>query len=208
MIIKLLAMLRRPAGRRAVGAAAMAATCGVALSACASGPIAANTPASSGTRYVAGQAGSNIYKQGSRPAAPAVSGTTLSGSKLSLSAYRGKVVVLNFWGSWCAPCIAEAQTLATLSGTYASKGVQFVGVDIRDSPANAEAFMHTHGITYPSLNDPGDQIALAFRSTVPPSGIPTTLVIDRSGHIAGRIIGEATYSALHSMISSVTSEAA
>jgi peroxiredoxin len=201
-------MLRRLTARRAAAAAVLAATCGAAVSGCASGPNAANTPAGSGTRYVAGQAGSNTYKQGSRPAAPAVSGTTLSGSKLSLSAYRGKVVVLNFWGSWCAPCIAEAQTLAALSGRYASRGVRFVGVDIRDSPANAEAFMHTHGITYPSLNDPGDQIALTFRAAVPPAGIPTTLVIDPSGHIAGRIIGEATYPALNSMLSSVTSEAA
>ncbi len=52
--------------------------------------------------------------------------------------------------------------------------------------------MHTFRITYPSLNDPGDEIALAFRRTVPPAAIPTTLVIDRSGHIAARIVGSAT----------------
>ena len=103
------------------------------------------------------------------------------------------MVVINFWGSWCAPCRSEAPTLAVLSEQYRSKGVQFVGVDIRDSPASAEAFVQNFGISYPSLNDPADEIALAFRGTVPPAAIPSTLVIDRSGHIAGRVIGQASY---------------
>ena len=77
----------------------------------------------------------------------------------------------------------------------------FLGVDIRDTPASAEAFQRNFKITYPSLNDPGGQIALDFHSTVPPAGIPTTLVISRSGRIAARIIGEVSYSGLHGLIS-------
>ena len=188
--------------RRAVSTAAVAAVGVLGVTAC-SGHIAANTPASNGINFVAGDGSAAFYKAGSRRAAPDVSGTTLSGARFSLASYRGKVVVLNFWGSWCAPCRSEAPTLAVLSEQYQSKGVQFVGVDIRDSPASAEAFLHNFRISYPSLNDPGDEIALAFRGTVPPAAIPSTLVIDR-GSIAGRVIGKASYSTLNGILAKVT----
>jgi thiol-disulfide isomerase/thioredoxin len=134
-----------------------------------------------------------------------VSGTTLTGSELRLSQYRGKVVVLNFWASWCAPCRAESPSLAQLSSTYAAKGVQFIGINIKDpGRTNAEAFDRNLGITYPSLYDPAGEVLLAFRETVPPSGIPSTLVIDRTGHIAGRVIGQVTYSGLKQLLDQVT----
>jgi len=125
----------------------------------------------------------------------------LSGSKFALAQYRGHVVVVNFWGSWCTPCRAEAPSLSQLARHFAPRGVRFLGVDIRDSPATAEAFQSRFGISYPSLNDPGDEIALAFRDTVPPAGIPTTLVIGRNGRIIARVIGEVSYPGLHGLIS-------
>jgi peroxiredoxin len=185
-------------------AAALAATAAVALTAagCTGGAIGQNTALSNGQSFVSGT-GTSFLAAGSRPKAPDISGKTLTGSRLRLSDYRGSVVVLNFWGSWCAPCRAEAPDLATLASRYRSLGVRFLGIDIQDEPASAEAFMHTFRITYPSLNDPGDEIALAFRKTVPPAAIPTTLVIDRRGHIAARIVGGATYNALKGLISKV-----
>ena len=84
--------------------------------------------------------------------------------------------------------------------------MRFVGVDIRDDPASAEAFMRTFRIGYPSLNDPNDEIALDFSGTVPPAGIPTTLVIDRSGRIAARIVGQVSYSGLKALIRQVAAE--
>jgi thiol-disulfide isomerase/thioredoxin len=192
--------------RRAVAAAVTAAVGVLGVAACG-GQIAANTPASNGVNFVSGNGNSTYFKAGSRLAAPAISGSTLSGAPLSLSSYRGKVVVLNFWGSWCAPCRSEAPTLAVLSEQYRTKGVQFVGVDIRDSPASAQAFMQNFGISYPSLNDQGDEIALAFRGTVPPAAIPSTLVIDRDGLIAGRVIGQANYASLGSILAKVTAGA-
>jgi thiol-disulfide isomerase/thioredoxin len=189
--------------RRAVGSAAVAAAGVLGVTACG-GQIAASNPASNGVNFVSGNGSSSYFKPGSRPDAPAVSGTTLAGARLSLSSYRGKVVVVNFWGSWCAPCRSEAPTLADLAERYRSKGVQFVGVDIRDSPASAEAFVQNFGISYPSLNDPADEIALAFRGTVPPAAIPSTLVIDPSGHIAGRVIGQASEASLGNILAEVT----
>jgi thiol-disulfide isomerase/thioredoxin len=192
--------------RRAV-AAAVTAVVGVLTVAACGGQIAANTPASSGVNFVSGNGNSAYFTAGSRAAAPAISGATLSGARLSLSSYRGKVVVINFWGSWCAPCRSEAATLEVLSEQYQPKAVQFVGVDIRDSLAGAEAFVQNHAISYPSLNDPADEIALAFRGTVPPAAIPSTLVIDRNGRIAGRVIGQASYSSLGSILAKVTAGA-
>jgi len=158
---------------------------------------------SSGQGFVQGNYSSAYYSPGSRPKAPAVQGRTLGGGRLSLAADHGNVVVLNFWGSWCAQCRREAPALAALAAHFKSAPVRFVGDDVRDSPTAALAFERTYSVGYPSLNDPGGQVALAFHGTVPPVGIPTTLLIDRSGHIAGRVVGEISYRGLLSLIDKV-----
>ena len=182
-----------------MGALALGAS--LALAACEGGAIGQSTAASNGQSFVSGSAGTTVYGAASGPAAPRLTGTLLSGDKFALTQYGGHVVVLNFWGSWCTPCRAEAPSLAQLARHFTPRGVRFLGVDIRDSPATAEAFQSRFGISYPSLNDPGDEIALDFRDTVPPAGIPTTLVIGRSGRIAARIIGEVSYPGLRGLIS-------
>jgi peroxiredoxin len=190
-------------------AAALVATTAVALTAagCEGGAIGQSTALSNGQSFVSGT-GSSFLAAGARPKAPDVSGKTLTGGRVSLSDYRGSVVVLNFWGSWCSPCRAEAPDLAALASRFRPQGVRFLGIDIQDEPSSAEAFMHTFRISYPSLNDPGDEIALAFRKTVPPSAIPTTLVIDRHGRIAARIVGGASYKALKTLITKVLGSSA
>ena len=191
--------------RRAALAAVIAAA--FTLSACSGGQAAQNGPGSGDTNYVNQSVGTTSFKAGKRPTAPAVSGTTLTGSQLRLSQYRGKVVVLNFWASWCAPCRAESPALAQVARGYAGRGVQFVGVNIKDpGRTNAEAFDRNLGITYPSLYDPAGEILLAFRSTVPPSGIPSTLVVDRTGHIAARVIGQVSYSGLKKLLNQVAAQ--
>jgi thiol-disulfide isomerase/thioredoxin len=190
----------RPRARgAAAGALLLAAS--LALAACDSGAIGQNTPASNGQSFVSGSAGTTVYGASTGPAVPRVSGTTLNGQKLALAQYHGHVVVMNFWGSWCTPCRAEAPVLASLSHHYTGSGVRFLGVDIRDSPTTAQAFLSDFHISYPSLNDPGDVIALDFQSTVPPAGIPTTLVIGRDGRISARVIGEVSYPGLRGLIS-------
>ena len=189
--------------RRALAVAALAAAGVLAVAGC-SGSIAASSPASNGQSFVAGSPGTTVYAAG--PYAPAVSGPLVGGGRASLSSYRGHVVVLNFWGSWCTPCRAEAPSLAQLASQFKASGVRFLGVDIRDSTATAQAFMSDFRITYPSLNDPSDTIALDFRSTVPAAGIPTTLVIARNGRIAARVIGGVTYTGLKSVIQRVVAQ--
>lgn len=161
-----------------------------------------------GVTDVGGSTSAVLYAAGHRPLAPDFTGTTLTGSRLSFSSYRGHVVVLNFWGSWCAPCREEAPALAVAARQYRQAGVAFLGVDERDTTASAEAFAHDFGITYPSVNDPGSVITLDFTAVVPIAGTPTTLVIDRTGHIAGAVFGTATYPELTAMLAKVTGRAA
>lgn len=188
--------------RRAALAAPLLAAA-LAVTACDGGAIGQNTPFSNGQNFVSDPYASTVFAVGSRPAAPAVSGTTLTGKPLSLSSYRGDVVVLNFWGSWCAPCRSEAPALGTLARQLAGQGVRFVGVDIRDEPAAALAFMQDFNIGYPSISDPNDQIALLFRGSATPAAIPSTLIIDRTGRIAARIIGPSPYAGLKALLKTV-----
>ena len=158
-----------------------------------------------GESYLDGNPAAVVYQAGHRPLVPGFSGTTLAGARVSSSAYRGDVLVLNFWGSWCAPCQAEGPTLASLSAKYSHAGVAFLGVDVEDTPVNGEAFEQGYGIKYPSINDPGGSVAQDIGQAVLVSDTPTTLVIDRTGHLAGAIRGTATYSVLNSMLSEVAS---
>jgi peroxiredoxin len=149
-----------------------------------------------------------LYTAGHRPVAPDFTGTTLTGARLNFSSYRGQVVVLNFWGSWCVPCREEASTLASVAALYRSSGVSFLGVDVRDTTASAEAFARSFGITYPNVTDSSSAITLDFTSVVPIAATPTTLVIDRTGHIAGAVFGSTTYPVLTTILEKVTGKTA
>jgi len=144
------------------------------------------------------------YQDGHRPLVPAVAGKSLTGTAINLSSYRGKVVVLNFWGSWCAPCRDEAPLLAGLDRQYTSKGVVFLGDDVEDTPANALAFTRSQGITYPSFNDPSYAVLAQISQVVPVHDTPTTVVIDKTGHVVGTVIGAATYSELTTLLRDAT----
>ena len=166
------------------------------------------TGGNNGVTDVAGSTSAVLYSAGHRPLAPDFTGTTLTGTRLKFSSYRGQVVVLNFWGSWCVPCRTEASTLAAVAALYRSSGVAFLGVDVRDTTASALAFTRTFGITYPSVTDPSSAITLDFTSVVPIAGTPTTLVIDRTGHIAGAVFGSTTYPELTTILAKVSGKAA
>jgi thiol-disulfide isomerase/thioredoxin len=142
-----------------------------------------------------GEASDNMvaYPVGQRPTAPDFTATSLTGAPINFASYRGTVVLLNVWGSWCGPCRGEGQTLKYLDEQYGPEGVAFLGDDIEDTSTNALAFLRGEGITYPSVNDSNEAVEQRLSLAVPISGTPTTLVIDRTGRIAGMIDGAVTY---------------
>jgi peroxiredoxin len=173
---------------RTVHAALAGALAGaLALTACTgdqAGPSGGDTNIVQGTGEVTRVAAAE------REAAPDLSGETVDGDTLTLSDYRGQVVVMNIWGSWCPPCIAEADDFVRVAEDTADQDVQFVGINTRDrSRENAASFERTHGVPYPSLYDPDGRLLLEFpRGSLNPQAIPTTLIIDREGRIAARAL--------------------
>jgi thiol-disulfide isomerase/thioredoxin len=193
------------ARRRTVLTTAGAAVATLLMSACSSG----GTSGGGGdTNFVMGKDGISTAKQGERAAAPDLSGKTVNGGQLDVASYKGKVVVLNVWGSWCAPCRAEAPNFEKVYQDLKAKGVQFVGINTRDtSVQNAVAFEKQQGITYQSLYDPTGKLMLRFkRGTLNPQAVPSTLVLDREGGIAARSLAALSEDKLRKMIAPVLAE--
>jgi thiol-disulfide isomerase/thioredoxin len=150
--------------------------------------------------FISGDGRITFIEKSNREAAPALSGMTLTGVKYS---YSGKgMAVVNVWASWCAPCRAEAPTLAALSVKYSD--VAFIGILTRDNPATAEAFNRKFALPYPTLID--DSVLIGFRKTLPANAIPSTVVLDKNGLVAGRISGAITVASLSSLIEKVREE--
>jgi thiol-disulfide isomerase/thioredoxin len=177
---------------------------GVALAGCS-----ATTGSTDGsTRYVAGDGSTTVLPASERDAAPVLVGTTLDGARLDLTTLRGKVVVVNMWASWCAPCRGEAGTLERVYGETKATGVEFVGIVSggKDSIDNAKAFQRRFDVSYPSMFDADNSLVLAFRGQLPPSAIPSTLVLDREGRVAARALGPVDRSRLLGMLEPVLRE--
>ncbi|MEV0145079.1 MULTISPECIES: TlpA disulfide reductase family protein [unclassified Nonomuraea] len=163
-------------------------------------------PQAGDTRFVAGDGTMQVFAAAERKAAPAIEGKTLDGGTASLAAHKGKVVVLNFWASWCGPCRAEAPVLKDVAAKTKGSGVEFVGIDFKDRQADALAFERTEQTGYPSIFDQPGKVALAFQGTVPPAAIPSTLVIDEQGRIAARALGAVRYQDLMDTVTKVRDE--
>ena len=116
-----------------------------------------------------------------RPAARNVTGELLAGGTYNVAQDRGKVVVVNFWGSWCSPCRAEADDLQQTYDATKARNVAFVGVNWRDDRDAARAFERGR-VTYPSIYDPDGRVALTFDVTQ--VNTPSTLILDRQGRVA------------------------
>jgi thiol-disulfide isomerase/thioredoxin len=163
-------------------------------------------PQAGDTRFVAGDGKMQVFAAADRQPAPAIEGPTLDGGTASLAAHKGKVVVINFWASWCGPCRAEAPVLKEVAAKTKGSGVEFIGVDFKDRKADALAFERTEQSGYPSIFDQPGKVALAFQGTVPPAAIPSTLIIDERGRIAARALGAVKYTDLMNTVTQVRDE--
>jgi cytochrome c biogenesis protein CcmG/thiol:disulfide interchange protein DsbE len=112
--------------------------------------------------------------------APDFSLTTFEDESISLESLSGKVVLLNFWASWCKPCEQEAADLEEAWRFYKPRGdVAFVGIDWTDTEPNAMEYLAKFDITYPNGPDLGTRISQAYRTT----GVPETYIIDKQGNL-------------------------
>lgn len=112
--------------------------------------------------------------------APDFTLTTLDGGQIKLSALKGRVVLINFWASWCVPCRDEAPVLEAVWQQYKDKEVVFVGVAYTDTENGARAFLGEFNTTYPNGLDIGTKISELYNI----EGVPETFIIDRDGNVA------------------------
>ncbi|ALG14004.1 TlpA disulfide reductase family protein [Kibdelosporangium phytohabitans] len=127
-----------------------------------------------------------VYDGADRKPLPDITGESLleQGKQIKLSDYAGKVVLVNIWGAWCGPCRSEAPELEELYKAYKDKGVQVLGIDVRDDArSQPEDFMRDRGLTYPSIYDPGSRSLLGLKG-YPRSAVPSTIILDKQHRVA------------------------
>ena len=198
--------LRRSPGRRALlGAAAALAV----LTGCTSAEGRADVTNGGEFRFVEGTPSGEVIPQGERAPAPDFGGTLLGGGggggDWTSAELAGQIAVLNFWGSWCAPCRVESPEFQEVYVEVRDQGVQFLGVNVKDDDQLARAFEDSFGIEFPSLHDPRGEVALAFRD-YPANAIPSTIVLDAQGRVAAVYTGAVAQEDLRAVIDLLLAE--
>jgi peroxiredoxin len=116
--------------------------------------------------------------------------SVLGGGELDLGSLRGRIVVVNFWATWCPPCVAEMPSLERLYRTLGKEGLAVVGISVDEDEAVLRSFVETHGLTFPILRDPGGRVAAAaYRVT----GYPMTFELDAEGVLREIYVGPAEW---------------
>ncbi len=175
--------------------------------ACSSDPNSIEAQARSGVQkgYISGDGTIEQLGTDQRGKPVALEGTTLDGKPWSMKGKDGTVLVVNVWGSWCPPCIEETPALQKAHEQLADKDVEFIGLDIQESPESGLAFQKSNNVTYTSLAYDGGVPLLALQGKV--AATPTTLVLDRQGRIAARVSGPVTTATIVGLVDDVLAEA-
>jgi len=183
-------------------------TMSLGLTSCGSdaGSIAAQARSGDGKGYVSGDGSIERLAVDKRSSPLTLSGTTLQGAPWKVADATDRVLVLNVWGQWCGPCVAEMPHLQQVWAQLSAAGrpVQFMGVNYRDGVETALAFLRANKITYPSLRDDGGGTLLALRGMA--NTTPTTLVLDRRGRVAARVSGPVSAATLRGLVNDVLGE--
>jgi peroxiredoxin len=195
--------------RRVAGGVLALALGAVLLSGCTT----SGTPAASATDvadqgYQSGDGSTRMWAVADRSEPVTVAGTDFAGTAQDLTAWRGDVVVLNSWYAACPPCRAEAPDLVAFAHDYAAQGVHVLGINGTDDAGAAQAFERTFAIPYPSLADTDGHAIAALQGAVPVQAVPTTVVLDREGRVAARILGLADPATLRGLVDDVLAESA
>lgn len=181
-------------------------TCVLAVTGCVGGTDAVDQAAGGEFRFVSGTGSGRVIPVSDRRAAPAVTVPFLTGAgSFDLPAHRGKVVILNFWASWCPPCRVEMPEFDAVYRSTRRRGVEFVGVNTKDIRDAAQAFVTRAKVSYPNTYDPTGRVTLSFRG-FPANGFPYTIVIDRQGRVAGVYPIPLLQNEIASVIATLTAE--
>jgi thiol-disulfide isomerase/thioredoxin len=148
-----------------------------------------------------------VYDGADRQRAPALSGPDLmTDESVSTADYDGKVVVLNLWGAWCPPCRVEAPELEKVFTERAEKGVEVLGINVRDENRTApQDFVRDTGLTYPSIYDPPGRSLLAWKG-YPRSVVPSTIVLDKHHRVAAVFLRDLLAADLLPVVDRLTAE--
>ncbi|WP_251153451.1 TlpA disulfide reductase family protein [Cellulosimicrobium sp. Marseille-Q4280] len=195
---------RARARARALAAAGVALVASVTLSGCAQESGATTDVVGQG--YVSGDGSVRTWDTDDRGEPVSLTGTDYEGGTVDTSTWLGDVVVLNTWYAACAPCRAEAPDLVELANEHEADGVRVVGINTTDEAGAAQAFQRTFEVPYPSIDDRSGEVVAALSGTVPLQAVPSTVVLDREGRVAARVIGLVEGTTLGALVDDVLAE--
>lgn len=199
--------MRVPARPRAAALAAAVAAV-VALAGCSAG---GGSGTGSGDDvpdqgYVSGDGSVTQWEPGDRQGPVEVAGSDFAGDPVDIAGWRGDVVVLNTWYAQCPPCREEAPDLVAVAEDYADRGVHVLGINGVDDAGAAESFQDAFDVPYPSIDDREKRAVAALQGVVPIQATPTTVVLDREGYVAARVVGLVEGSTLRALVDEVLAE--
>ena len=195
---------RQPLNRRALFTSAIAVGTAVVLSACSENDELADQ-AGSDQGYVSGSGVVSRVPAEDRGEPLDLSFETLDGKSMSLADLRPTPVVVNLWYAACPPCRKEAPDLKSVSEELGDK-VQFLGVNVRDQEAAANAFIQSFQVPYPNMLDSNGEMVSLLSGVLPPQATPSTVILDAKGRAAARVVGEVDASTLKGLVEDVLAE--
>jgi thiol-disulfide isomerase/thioredoxin len=178
-----------------------------ALVGCTSGSDAVDQAAGGEFRFVSGTPRGQTIPAADRKAAPTVDGALLSGGNWDLQAQHGKVVVLNFWASWCGPCRVESPDFDQVYRATRTDGVEFVGVAVKDRKTDSARFVARHKISYPSLFDPTGRSTVQRFRDLRVGGFPFTIIVDKEGRVAAVYVSALLQQDIQPVVTRLAAEA-
>ena len=177
----------------------------VLLAGCSTTP-ASPSATSTDAGYTSADGTTRTWPLGARTGPVALSGTDIQGTRQDVAAWRGDVVLINTWYAACPPCRAEAPDLAAIAHADAARGLRVIGVNSTDAAGTAAAFARQFALPYPTIIDSGGTAVAALQGVVPVNAVPTTVLLDRQGRVAARILGRIDPSTVRSIVDQLLSE--